>query len=288
MKKFLTLTLALLSAAVFACQYPELNTASGYMRYIYIAGVNDTDNHIASVTQTSQNWTWEGESGGEATSGVGATQFLNFTCKNNITVDLPLTVYVAATPRTITGSPEGFSVQNPVMKTPDNARLVLHLQYRVLPSTTWITAKTVRLDSWNISAMSTTGKPLFGSYTINPTASYGSTIMIRIYITAEPGASQHPGSTDAYTGVCPTENADPTDTISESLPDSVDCKVAVGEEVAGVGSGSEVKVNNALNLIGISSAILTPDAIQAEIGDTGWTYEQVMTVIVSGKRRPGK
>ena len=49
MKKFLTLTLALLSAAVFACQYPELNTASGYMRYIYIAGVNDTDNELQAL-----------------------------------------------------------------------------------------------------------------------------------------------------------------------------------------------------------------------------------------------
>ena len=273
MKKFLTLTLALLSAAVFACQYPGIEMSSGYLRYIYIAGVNDTDNHIASVTETSQNWTWEGESGGESTSGNGFTQFLNFTCKNNITVDLPLTVYVAATPRTLFGDTGGSK-----LNTPDNARLVLKLQYRVLPSTTWITAETVRLDSWNISVMSTTGKPLFGSYTINPTASYGSTIMIRIYITAEEDESLYPGQNGS--GICPSENADPTSMIQESIPDSIDCKVAVYEAKGGSGT-----VNNALNMCGINSSVHQNNA---EIGDTGWTYEQVMTVIVSGKRRPGK
>lgn len=283
MKKILTLTLALLSAAVFACQYPEIFTPqNGYMRYIYISGVNDTDNHIASVTETSRTWNWEQtDADGTVTTGVGTTAYLNFTCKNNITVDLPLTVYVAATPRTSYGSIYDYSGLKK-MKTPDDARLVLHLQYRVLPSTTWITAKTVRLDNWQVSSMSTTGKALFGSYTINPTASYGSTIMIRIYITAEPGESLYPGQSGEI-GTCPTENADPTSMIAESFPNSIDCKVAVGED-----TGYRGYLSNALNLIGISSAFLLPDTFQAEIEETGWTYEQVMTVVVSGKRRPGK
>ena len=166
----------------------------------------------------------------------------------------------------------------------DSAKLTLSLQYRVLPSTTWITVKDISLTSWQVNLMATTGKPLFGSYVINPNASYGSTIMIRLYITAENTISGNSGVTGSFYEhfVCPTENADPGHTIAESLPYTVTCKVPVEES-----TGYLTRINNSLNLFGFSSAIARPDAsITSRIGDSGWTYEQVMTVTVSGKRRP--
>ena len=287
MKKILSLVLALCAITAFACQYPiVIETEYGYMRHLYIAGVNSVNNHIEAVTESSETWEWSGESGGESISGVGTTNYLNFTCRNNITVDLPLTVYVAATPRTLLGQEENRSDANIYKNVLDSAKLTLSLQYRVLPSTTWITVKDISLTSWQVNLMATTGKPLFGSYVINPNASYGSTIMIRLYITAENTISGNSGVTGGYYEhiVCPTENADPGHTIAESLPDTVTCKVPVEES-----TGYLTRINNSLNLFGFDSHIASSDAsITSRIGETGWTYEQVMTVTVSGKRRPGK
>lgn len=282
MKKILSLVLALCAVTAFACQYPGVvNTEYGYMRHLYIAGVNSVNNHIEAITESSEAWEWSGESGGESISGIGTTNYLNFTCRNNITVDLPLTVYVAATPRRLLGQEENPSNANIYKNVLDSAKLTLSLQYRVLPSTTWITVKDISLTSWQVNLMATTGKPLFGAYVINPTASYGSTIMIRLYITAENTISDNPGMTGGgATIVCPTENADPGHTIAESLPDTVTCKVPVEES-----TGYITRINSSLNLYGFASQIGT-DAVTSRIGETGWTYEQVMTVTVSGKRRP--
>ena len=79
--------------------------------------------------------------------------------------------------------------------------------------------------------------------------------------------------------ICPTENADPGHTIADSLPDTVSCKVPISQD----GPVYSTYINNALNLSGLVVYEGT-----SRIGDSGWTYEQVMTVTVSGKRRPGK
>ena len=286
MKKILSFVLALCAITAFACQYPGvIETEYGYMRHLYIAGVNSVNNHIEAITESSETWEWSGESGGESVSGFGTTNFLNFTCRNNITVDLPLTVYVAATPRTLRGQGENPTGSNVYKNVLDSAKLTLSLQYRVLPSTTWITVKDISLTSWQVNLMATTGKPLFGAYVINPNASYGSTIMIRLYITAEntiSGNSRVTGGSNHI--VCPTENADPGHAIAESLPDTVTCKVPIEES-----NGYLTRINNSLNLFGFDSHIASPDTpVSSRIGETGWTYEQVMTVTVSGKRRPGK
>lgn len=285
MKKILSLVLTLCAITAFACQYAVIETEYGYMRHLYIAGVNSVNNHIEAITESSETWSWESTDGnGNTTTGVGTTNYLNFTCQNNITVDLPLTVYVAATPRTLLGQEEHRSDANIYKNVLDSAKLTLSLQYRVLPSTTWITAKDISLTSWQVNLMATTGKPLFGSYVINPNASYGSTIMIRLYITAENTVSDNPGIGGNNHIVCPTENADPGHTIAESLPDTVTCKVPVEE-----GNGYLMRINNSLNLFGFDSQNVAPDnPVSSRIGETGWTYEQVMTVTVSGKRRPGK
>lgn len=286
MKKILSFVLALCAITAFACQYPGvIEMEYGYMRHLYIAGVNSVNNHIEAITESSETWSWESTDGnGNTTTGVGTTNYLNFTCRNNITVDLPLTVYVAATPRTLLGQEEKRTDANVYKNVLDSAKLTLSLQYRVLPSTTWITVKDISLTSWQVKLMAATGKPLFGAYVINPTASYGSTIMIRLYITAENTISGNSGVTGSFNEhiVCPTENADPGHTIAESLPDTVTCKVPVEE-----GNGYLMRINNSLNLFGFSSHIASSDAsVTSRIGDTGWTYEQVMTVTVSGKRRP--
>ena len=285
MKKILSLVLALCAITAFACQYPSvIDKEYGYMRHLYIAGVNSVNNHIEAITESSETWEWSGESGGESVSGVGTTNYLNFTCRNNITVDLPLTVYVAATPRTLLGQEEKQSDANIYKNVLDSAKLTLSLQYRVLPSTTWITVKDISLTSWQVNLMATTGKPLFGSYVINPNASYGSTIMIRLYITAENTISDNPGTipgSNVENIVCPTENADPGHTIADSLPDTVTCKVPVEESIVYL-----TRINNSLNLFGFDSLASSDASITSRIGETGWTYEQVMTVTVSGKRRP--
>ena len=284
MKKILSFVLALCAITAFACQYPGvIETEYGYMRHLYIAGVNSVNNHIEAITESSETWEWSGESGGESVSGFGTTNFLNFTCRNNITVDLPLTVYVAATPRTLRGQGENPTGSNVYKNVLDSAKLTLSLQYRVLPSTTWITVKDISLTSWQVNLMATTGKPLFGAYVINPNASYGSTIMIRLYITAENTISGNSGVTGGSNHiVCPTENADPGHAIAESLPDTVTCKVPIEES-----NGYLTRINNSLNLFGFDSLIASPDTpVSSRIGETGWTYEQVMTVTVSGKRRP--
>ena len=134
--------------------------------------------------------------------------------------------------------------------------------------------------------MATTGKPLFGAYVINPNASYGSTIMIRLYITAENTISGNPGTipgSNVENIICPTENADPGHTIADSLPDTVSCKVPISQD----GPVYSTYINNALNLSGLVVGGGNPsESITSRIGDSGWTYEQVMTVTVSGKRRP--
>lgn len=287
MKKILSLVLALCAITAFACQYPTaVFSEYGYMRYLYIAGVNSANNHIDSFTESSETWNWESSNSDGSFTGTGTTNFLNFTCRNNITVDLPLTVYVAATPRRLLGSDSQQSGANVSKNVLDSAKLTLSLQYRVLPSTTWITVKDISLTSWQVNLMATTGKPLFGAYVINPTASYGSTIMIRLYITAENTISDNPGTipgSNVENIICPTENADPGHTIADSLPDTVSCKVPISQD----GPVYSTYINNALNLSGLVVGGGNPsESITSRIGDSGWTYEQVMTVTVSGKRRP--
>ena len=273
MKKILSFVLALCAITAFACQYPEVDDDHYGMsvRYIYLAGVNAVTNHMSDITMQG---------------GSTIDPQLKYTAYNNMTVDLPLTVYVAATPRRLLGSDSQQSGANVSKNVLDSAKLTLSLQYRVLPSTTWITVKDISLTSWQVNLMATTGKPLFGAYVINPTASYGSTIMIRLYITAENTISDNPGTipgSNVENIICPTENADPGHTIADSLPDTVSCKVPISQD----GPVYSTYINNALNLSGLVVGGGNPsESITSRIGDSGWTYEQVMTVTVSGKRRP--
>lgn len=200
-------------------------------------------------------------------------------------MDLPLTVYVAATPRTLRGQEENRSDANIYKNVLDSAKLTLSLQYRVLPSTTWITVKDHLAYQLAGQSHGDDWQTAIRAYVINPTA--------ELWIDHYDPALYYGGNTisgnSGVTGgsnhiVCPTENADPGHAIAESLPDTVTCKVPIEES-----NGYLTRINNSLNLFGFDSHIASPDTpVSSRIGETGWTYEQVMTVTVSGKRRPGK
>lgn len=57
MKKILSFVLALCAITAFACQYPGvIEMEYGYMRHLYIAGVNSVNNHIEAITESSETW----------------------------------------------------------------------------------------------------------------------------------------------------------------------------------------------------------------------------------------
>ena len=153
------------------------------------------------------------------------------------------------------------------------------------------------METWQISALGTTGKPVFGSYTIDPPVGAGTRIQIRIYITAEaksdpPELPAAPATGEAYPA-CPIENADPDAEIPDSSLSIGDERILLGVYHESIGT----IFHNRLNMYGFSSFILDfqggwiklPLSYGSlNIAGTDWTREQITSVIVSGKRRPGK
>ena len=173
--KFLKTTLAVVMAlaanAATACQFGDVvPPVAAWMRYIYISGVNEPNNRIYEVSAPrarSYNVTIYPDNGTSYDASLECFD-LSVRGKSEVTVDLPLTVYIAATERTLFHPGATGDDAPPQLQTADDARLTLYLQYRALPSLTWVTAATVRMETWQISALGTTGKPVFGSYTIDP------------------------------------------------------------------------------------------------------------------------
>lgn len=302
--KFLKTTLAVVMAlaanAATACQFGDVvPPVAAWMRYIYISGVNEPNNRIYEVSAPralSYNVTIYPDNGTSYDASLECFD-LSVRGKSEVTVDLPLTVYIAATERTLFHPGATGDDAPPQLQTADDARLTLYLQYRALPSLTWVTAATVRMETWQISALGTTGKPVFGSYTIDPPVGAGTRIQIRIYITAEaksdpPELPAAPATGEAYPA-CPIENADPDAEIPDSSLSIGDERILLGVYHESIGT----IFHNRLNMYGFSSFrldfqggwIKLPLSYGSlNIAGTDWTREQITSVIVSGKRRPGK
>ena len=301
--KFLKTTLAVVMAlaanAATACQFGDVvPPVAAWMRYIYISGVNEPNNCISYIYPTVSNASgYLSLDNGTHGETVFQVLYANVSGKTEVAVDLPLTVYIAATERKLFNPGATGDDALSQIQTADDARLTLYLQYRALPSLTWVTAATVRMETWQISALGTTGKAVFGSYTIDPPVGAGTIIQIRIYITAEaksdpPELPAAPATGEAYPA-CPIENADPDAEIPDSSLSIGDERILLGVYHESIGT----IFHNRLNMYGFSSFILDfqggwiklPLSYGSlNIAGTDWTREQITSVIVSGKRRPGK
>lgn len=302
--KFLKTTLAVVMAlaanAATACQFGDVvPPVAAWMRYIYISGVNEPNNCISYIYPRVSN-----ASGylslDNGTHGDTVFQVLhaNVSGKSEVAVDLPLTVYIAATERKLFNPGATGDDAPPQLQTADDARLTLYLQYRALPSLTWVTAATVRLETWQISALGTTGKAVFGSYTIDPPVGAGTIIQIRIYITAEaksdpPELPADPATGEAYP-VCPLENADPDAEIPTTARGVGTAKTVLAVYHESVGTIFSNRLNMyGLNTVGLDFqggvlSLSSEYGSSMNIAGTDWSSEQLIGVRVSGKRRPGK
>jgi len=90
---------------------------------------------------------------------------------NNMGVSLPMTVYVKVSPRF--PDQEGETGDQPIT--------TAILQYKIMPSGSWITVKTLESLTWAMNFDNPVA--LFGKYIINPAGLSASTpIMIRVYM----------------------------------------------------------------------------------------------------------
>ena len=142
MKKLLTTILLFASLAVSACWFTEAN-----FNKTYIAGVNNFFAHYI-----------EADTIGEATY------------SNGMTVAMPLTVWVKVSPRTADQPGE-------VAGTKEIVRAVL--QYKILPSGSWVTVKDYDTPDWDMNFEGAV--PLFGMNCINVNVAAGTQILIRAY-----------------------------------------------------------------------------------------------------------
>ena len=142
MKKLLTTILLLASLAASACWFTEAN-----FNATYIAGVNNFFAHYI-----------EADTIGEATY------------SNGMTVAMPLTVWVKVSPRTADQPGE-------VAGTKEIVRAVL--QYKILPSGSWVTVKDYNNPDWDMIFEGAV--PLFGMNCINVNVAAGTQILIRAY-----------------------------------------------------------------------------------------------------------
>ena len=302
--KFLKTTLAVVMAlaanAATACQFGDVvPPVAAWMRYIYISGVNEPNNCISYIYPTVSNASgYLSLDNGTHGETVFQVLYANVSGKTEVAVDLPLTVYIAATERKLFNPGATGDDALSQIQTADDARLTLYLQYRALPSLTWVTAATVRMETWQISALGTTGKAVFGSYTIDPPVGAGTIIQIRIYITAEaksdpPELPADPTTGEAYP-VCPLENADPDAEIPTTARGVGTAKTVLAVYHESVGT----IFSNRLNMYGLKTVGLDFQggflSLSSEYGSTmniagtDWSSEQLIGVRVSGKRRPGK
>ena len=262
MKKILSLVLALCAITAFACQYPEVDDDQYGMsvRYIYLAGVNAVTNHMSDITMQG---------------GSTIDPQLKYTAYNNMTVDLPLTVYIATADITADGN-------NPLeLKAKD---LELTLQYRVLPSTTWHTVTTTRVSNLSNSLLAGRRK-LFGAR-IDTTVGAGSTMLIRVYITA----AKYKFDQNLQKVLTVIENADPDSPVVTSAADVPDTatyhrrtstpQTSEGGAITGGGYTRP-------EFVGLTA----PGGEEIDLGSTtmyldGWMPQHVIAVKISGKRRP--
>ena len=142
MKKLLTTILLFASLAASACWFTEAN-----FNKTYIAGVNNFFAHYI-----------EADTIGEATY------------SNGMTVAMPLTVWVKVSPRTADQPGE-------VAGTKEIVRAVL--QYKILPSGSWVTVKDYDTPDWDMNFEGAV--PLFGMNYININIATDTQILIRAY-----------------------------------------------------------------------------------------------------------
>jgi hypothetical protein len=142
MKKLLTTILLFSALAASACWFTEAN-----FNKTYIAGVNNFFAHYI-----------EADTIGEATY------------SNGMTVAMPLTVWVKVSPRTADQPGE-------VAGTKEIVRAVL--QYKILPSGSWVTVKDYNTPDWDMDFEGAV--PLFGMNCININVAAGTQILIRVY-----------------------------------------------------------------------------------------------------------
>ena len=142
MKKLLTTILLFASLAVSACWFTEAN-----FNKTYIAGVNNFFAHYVEAET------------------IGAASYAN-----GQTVAMPLTVWVKVSPRTADQPGE-------VAGTKEIVRAVL--QYKILPSGSWVTVKDYDTPDWDMNFEGAV--PLFGMNCININVATGTQILIRAY-----------------------------------------------------------------------------------------------------------
>ena len=142
MKKLLATILLFASLAVSACWFTEAN-----FNATYIAGVNNFFAHYIE----------------EATIGEASYS-------NGMTVAMPLTVWVKVSPRTADQPLE-------VAGTKEIVRAVL--QYKILPSGSWVTVKDYNNPDWDMNFEEAV--PLFGMNCININVAAGTQMLIRTY-----------------------------------------------------------------------------------------------------------
>lgn len=241
-----------LGIPAIACWFPDPITPNAnrraYKRCFYLSGVNQPGNHISGITYTNQ----------------GSNTIINYTAVNHITVNLPLTVYVGCVD--INGISAGSQLE----------AIDMTLQYRVLPSTTWVTAVTKKFSAGDIKIM-TAGK-LFGSACIDCQAAQGSVILIRIYVTAQRYKQISASGTVLQTAQN-IENADPTSSVVDSAQD-----IKAQESI------SFYSIVNGVNNLQVGLHLASTDLSGGTyvIYQDGWSPQFVMAVIVGSKRRPGK
>ena len=142
MKKLLTTILLFASLAASACWFTEAN-----FNATYIAGVNNFFAHYIEAAT------------------IGEASY-----SNGMTVAMPLTVWVKVSPRTADQPLE-------VAGTKEIVRAVL--QYKILPSGSWVTVKDYNNPDWDMNFEGVV--PLFGMNCININVAAGTQILIRAY-----------------------------------------------------------------------------------------------------------
>lgn len=144
MRKLLTTIVLFASLAVSACWFTEAN-----FNATYIAGVNNFFAHYIEAGT------------------IGAASYTN-----GQTVAMPLTVWVKVSPRTADQPEEPAGTKEIV-------RAVL--QYKILPSGSWVTVKDYATPDWDMNFDGAV--PLFGMNCINAAVAAGTQMLIRVYLT---------------------------------------------------------------------------------------------------------
>lgn len=329
MKRTLGLLFTLFSCAAFACwtgggsgggaTVETPNQCHGYSqteyraygkmtgRFAYIAGVNNFTPHVDSITYSERTESGTGSSGGNSSTAYMYYGDITCSVRNNQTVSLPITVYVGVLSFKSPGSADGmFGFPRtgttgqifPGLEggwsdgyTPDmnTSQMTICLQYRVDPSPTWITVKTIYymdlsnpvFNLWDLTDGGT-GKAelkwsrkrlVFGKGVIDGNYPAGTKILIRLSVSnSEYGtASLSSPVVNSFSEIPDTETI--TVPAYSCTLGSVVCAVC-GEVMA-----------SSYYFYGLHETFMFGG--DAEKYD-GWSPLHFMSVTVSGERRPNQ